>query len=93
MSTTDQNDDYAHDDDAYGDVPENHLIARAIVPKVAAVLSLFGSSMILYELYLDWRQGRNATRDGATSRVLVSLSVADFIFFHGLLSHHVAFTK
>jgi hypothetical protein len=56
-------------------------MAEALVPKFGAALSLFGSSMILYELYLDWRQGN--ARDGATSRILVSISVADIIFSMG----------
>jgi hypothetical protein len=56
-------------------------VAEALVPKFGAALSLFGSSMILYELHLDWRQGN--ARDGATSRILVSMSIADIIFSLG----------
>jgi hypothetical protein len=69
---------YSTDDDTQ---PESELMASALVPKFAAALSLFGSSMILYELYLDWRQGN--ARDGATSRILVSMSVSDIIFSLG----------
>ena len=73
------------DDDAYAEFPENHLIAQALVPKFAAALSLFGSSMILTELYLETKGGTNSSssnsssnssrrrRDGATARILVSL--------------------
>jgi hypothetical protein len=64
-------------DDAYY-TDESRVIAGAIVPKFAAALSLFGSFMLLYELYLDWRQGN--ARDGAIVRILVSLSVSDIIF-------------
>jgi hypothetical protein len=75
----------AYDDDAVAEYPESEHIARAIVPKVAAVLSLFGSSMILTELYLDWRGHRqgNKARDGATSRILMSMSISDIIFSFG----------
>jgi hypothetical protein len=72
------------DDDANAEFPENHLIAQALVPKFAAALSLFGSSMILTELYLETKGESNSSsgssnsssrrrRDGATARILVSL--------------------
>jgi hypothetical protein len=69
------------DDDEYSWLNERRMVAEALAPKIASALSLFGSTMILYELYLDWRQGN--ARDRATARILVSLSVADILFSMG----------
>jgi hypothetical protein len=53
-------------------------IASAVVPKVGAALSWVGSSCIIAEVLSD----RKSTRAGSRpiSRLLLGMSVADFIF-------------
>ena len=60
---------------------ESWKIFEYLLPKLAALFSLFGSSMIVAEVYQDWKTKRYS-RDGlnAISRALLSMSIGDIFF-------------
>lgn len=60
---------------------ESWKIFEYWLPKLAALLSLFGSSMIVAEIYQDW-QTKRYSRQGlnAVSRALLSMSIGDVFF-------------
>ena len=65
-------------DDDYQYLIHNQMVTEAIIPKFSSLLSIFGSALIITEVILDHKQGQ--MRDGATSRILLSLGIADIFF-------------
>ena len=61
------------DDDCEGSV----VFAEVYPPKVAAILSIIGSVLIIAEVVKDMRSSRGST---ATSRILLSMSVGDILY-------------
>jgi hypothetical protein len=62
-------------------------VAAAIVPKVAAALSLIGSSTIIAEVLADKRNGGSSRALAATKHMLLAMSVGDlFLSFGWFLS-------
>lgn len=68
----------ADDDDCYYDCYElsRRDVASAIVPKIAAALSILGSSCIIAEVLVDHGQKKGR----AVPRLLLSMSISDLFF-------------
>lgn len=86
----DYDDNYSNDDDDYEGQPHQRMVASAITPKIAAILSLFGSTLIISELLIGRHNKHNNTGstrkqfvDGPASRTLLAMSCADIVFSIG----------
>ena len=75
--TTQTLDDYNEDHGGY-DFLYGRMVADAVIPKIAATLSILGSLTIMAEVICDHRQRKNKNKDKLIlSRILFHLSCAD----------------
>ena len=56
---------------------ETYVVTEFYLPKVAAMLSMMGSSIILGEVIQDMKSSRGAS---AISQILLSMSIGDILF-------------